>query len=136
LAEPLPLTGVASGSEDGVLWISLFYRGPSATDEVLHVVCDATGDSAQHPETRGLYLERHDQSLGCYGGIKALEVDPTSIGITLLPHGQRQLKLSRMLSLHVGRVKGWTAACQQFQAMAATPQGRRIHWHADPPSER
>lgn len=81
-----------TGSDYGLLWLSLGFASAHDALDVLHIACGAvpTGDA----EADALYLERTDQSLACTGEVLQLRAEMDHIALHLTPAGASALQLA------------------------------------------
>ncbi len=69
-----------------------------------------------------LYLERHDQSIACYGGAERIDVSDGGIEIHLNARGAKALSLGRTMTLVAPEtLVGWKKALKLFRMIAGEP---------------
>jgi hypothetical protein len=112
---------IRSGFEETLAWLSVWYRADPGKLDVLHIVVSA-------PEHRDgmepVYLERHDQSIACYGGAKRIVVGDRSIEIHLNAKGAKALSLGRSMTLAAPeKLSGWKKATKLLRTIAGDPSG-------------
>lgn len=113
---------VMTGSDDGLLWLSLGFASAHDPLDVLHIACGAvlTGDA----EADALYLERTDQSLACTGQVLQLQAEKDRIDLHLTPAGAAALQLAEHTRFHFSAQPALHAqALAQLARMAGAGQG-------------
>ena len=111
---------VRSGAEESYIWVSVWFRREPERLDVLHIVCDPTSE---------IYLERHDQSIACYGGTRRILIDGGRVEVELNPKGVKAIALPRDFSLIVPEgVAGWKKASRLLRGTIAFPCGRTIRF--------
>jgi hypothetical protein len=67
-------------------------------------------------------MERHDQSVACYGGAERIVVGEQGIEVRLNAKGAKALALGRALRLvPPEKLVGWKKALKVFQVIAGVP---------------
>jgi hypothetical protein len=121
------ITRIRSDADDGFgcLWVSVFFTVPPRSADVLHIVCPTDDDLPERRDMRSVYLERYDQSLGCYRGAKTLDASMRGIRVSLTPYGVDRLQLPREFVLVAGeRLVGWKKARELLRRMSHSRCGR------------
>lgn len=111
-----------TGSDDGLLWLSLGFASAHDPLDVLHIACGAvlTGDA----EADALYLERTDQSLACTGQVLQLRAEIDHIALHLTPAGASALQLAEHVRFDFSTPSALRAqALAQLARMADAGQG-------------
>jgi hypothetical protein len=111
---------IRSGAEEDFIWVSIWFRREAGPLDVLHVVCSPTD---------GIYLERHDQSIACYGGTRRVLIHGDRAEFELAPEGARSIAMPRGFVLVIPeKVAGWKKACRLLRGTTGFPSGRTIRF--------
>ena len=70
--ETYEIRRIRSGFEETYAWLSIWYRADPKALDVLQIVVSGTED--RDSRLGPLYMERHDQSIACYGGADRIVV--------------------------------------------------------------
>jgi hypothetical protein len=111
---------IRSGFDEVSAWVSVWYRADPKRLDVLHIV--VSGPWFRDRRLGPVYMERHDQSVACYGGVERIVVGDQGIEVRLNAKGARALALERALRLVAPeKLVGWKKARQVFRVIAGDP---------------
>jgi hypothetical protein len=118
---------IHSGLDNDCLWVSIGFISDDPLD-VLHIVCPTViTEQDRQTDTADIYVERRDQSEGCYAGISELFVSKEHIDIQFSEKGQQGLGLPSSVRFVIPEtLNGLTDAIKTFAQMSALEPGRCI----------
>ena len=118
---------IRSGVDEGMGWVSLWFKAEGRLLEPLHFVCSREAQGGRFAKFDTLYLERDDQAVACYGGAKRVAVTESGIELQLNRDGVKALGLPAAFALAApDGLRGWVKAQRVFAQMAAFPTGRAL----------
>lgn len=122
MRESFRIEETTTGSDDGLLWLSLGFASANDPLDVLHIACGAAQTGGA--EVDALYLERTDQSLACSGQVLQLRAEMDHITLHLTPAGASALRLAEHVRFDFSTPSALHAqALAQLARMAAAGQG-------------
>jgi hypothetical protein len=126
--ETFILEEVGSGVDvTGCIWLTLGFRSALRREDVLHLICPQDVSAEERRQSQGmdgLYVERFDQSLGCYHGINRVAVKGRRVEIDLNPQGAKTLRFTGPVSFVAPEgLSGFDEAVEAFRAMARCEDG-------------
>jgi hypothetical protein len=118
---------IRSNVEEGYAWVTLWYINEDGKSSPLHITCESEAPSGSPTKFNSVYMERNDQAVACYGGVKQIRISENRIEVQLNRTGVKALDLEPSVVFQVpSGLAGWKKACRIFEKMATLPPGRTI----------
>lgn len=124
----IELKEVHSGEEEFVYWVSLGFSSDLEEYDVLHIVCGKSVDQQEKESNMDtIYMERFDQSYGCYGGASMIKICETGILIEFTQAGINTIELPEQVFFKAGsNLNGFSDAVKVLHQMREFPWGKII----------
>src|SRR3989442_4323368 len=126
--ETFTLEQIGSGVDMiGCIWVTLGFSSALQSNDVLHLVCPeevSPEERRQRQGLDGLYVERFDQSLGCYHGVDRVTVKGRCIDVEFNAQGAKQLQFAGPVTFIAPEgLSGFDQAVETFRAIARCEDG-------------